>query len=170
MPEGLQGFGFHDKSLNMIPDRVRKILAENGLEALEFEEGSTPTAKMAAEKLGVSVSQIAKSILLKGKDEKYYMVIIEGDAKLSSSKAKKLTGTKVRMATAEESFEVTGFYPGGICPFGVENIKIFIDKGLSKYETIYPAAGTDSSGVPVTFEKLKEITGAVVCDVVKDGD
>ena len=152
----------------MIPDKVKKILDKYGLRAMEFEKGSTPTAEMAAKKLGVSVSQIAKSILLKGKDERFYMIIIEGDAKLSSSKAKKLLGTKVRMASPEESFEATGFYPGGICPFGVENINIFLDKGLSKYDIIYPAAGTDASGVPVTFEKLKEITRAKVCDVVKN--
>ena len=77
-------------------------------------------------------------------------------------------GTKVRMATAEESLNVTGFAPGGICPFGIEGVELFIDKGLSKYPVVYPAAGTDSSGVPISFEKLKSITGAMVCDVIKD--
>ena len=36
---------------------------------------------------------------------------------------------------------------------------IFIDRSLSAYETIYPAAGTDSSGVPMTFDVLVAITG-----------
>ncbi len=152
----------------MIPDKVMKILKEHGLEVLEFERGSTPTAEMAAKRIGVSVGQIAKSILMKGKNEKFFMFVVEGDAKISSSKAKAIVGTKVRMATAEESLNVTGFAPGGICPFGIEGVELFIDKGLSKYPVIYPAAGTDFSGVPISFEKLKSITGAMVCDVIKD--
>ncbi len=152
----------------MIPESVAEVLKEYGLEALEFEEGSTPTAEMAAKRIGVSVAQIAKSILMKGKDGRFFLFVIEGDAKISSSKAKKITSTKVRMATAEEALRVTGFSPGGICPFGVSGVPIFIDEGLSKYDVIYPAAGTDSSGVPVTFEKLKSITKANVCNVVQE--
>ncbi len=37
----------------MVPEKVRKILDAYNLEVLEFEEGSTPTAKKAAEMIGV---------------------------------------------------------------------------------------------------------------------
>ncbi len=154
----------------MIPEKVRKVLEQYSLEVLEFEEGSTPTAEMAAKRIGVSVARIAKSILMKGKNGRFFMFVVEGNAKISSSKAKKVTGTKLRMATAEEALRVTGFSPGGICPFGVEGVEIFVDEGLSKYPVIYPAAGTDSSGVPISFERLKEITGARICDVVQMND
>ena len=40
----------------------------------------------------------------------------------------------------------TGFRPGGVCPYGVDNIPIFIDESLSTWEYIYPAAGTNSTG------------------------
>ncbi len=154
----------------MIPEKVQKILEDNNLTALEFEEGSTPTAVKAAARIGTGVSRIAKSILLKGKNGSFYLAVIEGDARISSSGAKKITGTKVRMATPEETLKATGFSPGGVCPFGVEGITIFIDKGLQKYETIYPAAGTDSSGVPVGYDKLLAVTGGIPCNIIQKKD
>ncbi len=150
----------------MIPENVQKVLEVHGLEALEFEPGSTPTAEKAASRIGVKVGQIAKSILLSGKDGKYRMVVLAGDRKLQNNKLKALFGVKTSMAGPEETLKVTGFPPGGVCPFGLNgSIAIYLDKSLEEYDIIYPAAGTDSTGVPCTFQKLLEITGASVCDV-----
>lgn len=149
----------------MIPENVQRILEQNNLEAIEFEEGSTSTSQSAAEKLGVPVGRIAKSILLVGKNGRFYMVVSAGDKKLSNSKLKQLIGVKSRMATADETKKITGFDPGGVCPFGVTEADIDVDKSLEQYEIVYPAAGTDSSGVPVTFERLCQISGNPPCDV-----
>ena len=108
----------------MIPERVQKVLRENNLKAIEFEEGSTPTAVMAAEALGVSVGQIAKSLLFRGKNKRFYMVICPGDRKVSSSKLKKAMGVKTRMSNAEETQHTTGFLPGG-CVLLVSKESIF---------------------------------------------
>jgi prolyl-tRNA editing enzyme YbaK/EbsC (Cys-tRNA(Pro) deacylase) len=149
----------------MIPENVQKALSLHGLEAIEFEEGSTPTSELAAQKLGVATGQIAKSILMKGKDEVFRMILCAGDRKISTTQLKKLIGVKARMATAEEVFEATGFRPGGVSPFGITGIDVFIDESLSEYATVYPSAGNDASGVPVTFDRLLEITGNRRCAV-----
>ena len=47
-------------------EKVDAFLASHGFNVLEFEEGSTATAPMAANQLGVKTDQIAKSILLGG--------------------------------------------------------------------------------------------------------
>jgi prolyl-tRNA editing enzyme YbaK/EbsC (Cys-tRNA(Pro) deacylase) len=152
----------------MIPDKVKHVLDQNGLTALEFEPGSTPTAETAARRIGVTVGQIAKSILIIGKDGRYRMIVLAGDKKLSNGRLKVLLGVKTSMANAEQTFAATGFRPGGVCPFGVDGgISIYLDRSLAAYETIYPAAGTDATGVPVTFEKLREITAALPCDVTE---
>ena len=101
----------------MIPTDVREFLDNNALEAIEFEEGSTPTAATAAVKLGVKTGQIAKSILLKGKNGLFFLIVCAGDKRIDSKKAKDLTGTKTRMATADELSAVLGFKPGEVCPF-----------------------------------------------------
>ena len=153
----------------MIPDKVRTVLEAHGLRAAEFDAGSTATSVLAAQQLGVAVGQIAKSLLFMGKDGKVFMVMVPGDRRLSSAKLKSATGTKSRMASAEEALAATGFGPGGVCPFGIDgSIPIFVDASLSQYATIYPAAGTDASGVPMTFDQLVSITRGTVGDFLND--
>jgi len=153
----------------MIPEHVQHILTQNKLEILQFEEGSTPTAETAAAKIGVKVGQIAKSMLFRAKDGSHCLVVCAGDKKVSSSKLKRLTGSKMSMASAWETEETTGFKPGGVCPFGLpQDIQIYLDASLEQYDTVYPAAGTDSTGVPVTFPQLEKITGGTRCSVVQE--
>jgi prolyl-tRNA editing enzyme YbaK/EbsC (Cys-tRNA(Pro) deacylase) len=152
----------------MIPEKIQKILEQHDLQAIEFEPGSTPTAVMAAEKLGVKVGNIAKSLLFVAKDGRYFLVVCPGDRRVANAKLKGEIGAKTRMANAEETLAATGFQPGGVCPFGVEGIEILLDVTLRNYETIYPAAGTDSSGVPMSFEDLRRITGGRTCDCTAD--
>jgi prolyl-tRNA editing enzyme YbaK/EbsC (Cys-tRNA(Pro) deacylase) len=148
----------------MIPEKVRRILEANGLAALEFEPGSTPTAELAAARIGVEVSHIAKSLLFKGKDEAYYMVVCPGDKRLPPSALKRATGTKLSMTDAAETERITGYRPGGVCPFAIEGVRILLDKSLGDYETVYPAAGTDATGVPTNLAQLARITGGELVD------
>ena len=152
----------------MIPDKVRAVLDRHGLVPHEFEPGSTPTSPLAAQKLGVTVGQIAKSLVFLGKDGKLVMVVCAGDRRVANSKLKELMGVKSRMATAEETRAATGFLPGGVSPFGVETIPIHIDASLAHYDTVYPACGDDASGVPTTYRQLLDITGGCPCDVCEE--
>ena len=154
----------------MIPEKVKAVLDANGLSALEFEEGSTPTAESAACRIGVEVGQIAKSLLFKGASGRAALVVCAGDKKVSSGKIKRLCGEKMSMTNAEETFAITGFRPGGVCPFGVEAISVYVDESLSTWATIYPAAGTNSTGVPTTYAQLLSITGGLTCDVTSSSE
>lgn len=150
----------------MIPPKVQAVLEANQLEALTFEPGTTPTSEMAAAKINCQVGQIAKSMLFKGKDGEFRLFVCPGDRRVDNKKLKNFIGVKARMATAEETLSITGFKPGGVCPFGLNDVNIFVDCGLSNYPVVYPAAGTDASGVPMTYRQLLAITGAGECDVM----
>jgi len=147
-------------AMSQIPENVQKCLQQHGLKALEFEPGSTPTAESAAERIGVPVGQIAKSMLFKGKDGNFRMVVAAGDRRISSKLMKQVTGYKHRMATAEETLAMTGFKHGGVCPFALdsEKVAILLDASLEEYSLVYPAAGTDATGVPLTPQRLAEVT------------
>lgn len=153
--------------MSNIPEKVQVFLASHNLSALEFEAGSTPTAETAAHRIGVPVGQIAKSILFKGKDDTYRLVVAAGDKKINSGALKRITGVKHRMASAKETQEATGFLPGGVCPFGLGDspVAILLDASLAEYDTVYPAAGTDATGVPVSPDYLQQITGGVKVEV-----
>jgi len=115
----------------MIPEQVRKVLDRYQLTALEFEPGSTPTSVDAAQRIGVGVGQIAKSMLLKAKTGQFFLVICPGDKRICSKKARQAVGSRVRMAQGEETEQVTGFKPCGVCPFGLgDDVEVLIDQGL----------------------------------------
>ncbi len=157
--------------MSNISVKVQTFLENHSLSALEFEPGSTPTAETAAQRIGVPVDQIAKSILFKGKDKRYRLVVASGDKKINSGALKRATGAKHRMASAEETKEATGFLPGGVCPwvcpFGLADrpVAILLDVSLDEYETVYPAAGTDATGVPLSPDYLQQITGGMKVQV-----
>lgn len=151
--------------MSTLPARVQAVLDRHGLNALEFEPGSTPTSAMAAARIGCQIGQIAKSLLFKDKSGRFHLLLLAGDAKVSSGKLKRTIGGEASMASPDETLSVTGFRIGGVCPFGVEGVPIYLDASLRVWDTLYPAAGTDASGVPVTYQQLLDITGAFECDV-----
>jgi prolyl-tRNA editing enzyme YbaK/EbsC (Cys-tRNA(Pro) deacylase) len=148
----------------MIPPKVKEVLDAHGLVALEFEPGSTPTAGMAAARIGVEVARIAKSLLFRGKDGKYWMVVCPGDKRIPSSALKKVAGSKLSMTDAEETERVTGYRPGGVCPFALQGVEILLDRELGNWDRVYPAAGTDATGVPTTLAELVATTGGRIVD------
>lgn len=151
--------------MSSLPLKVQTVLARHGLKALEFEPGSTPTSVLAAARIGCQVGQIAKSLLFKDKTDAYHLVLLAGDAKVSSSKLKRTIGAEASMASPDETYVVTGFRVGGVCPFGVENVPIYLDASLKSWDVLYPAAGTSASGVPISYERLLSVTGGKECDV-----
>ena len=85
---------------------------------------------------------------------------------MDNRKLKATLGVKARFATAEETKSETGFSPGGVCPFAIDRLPIFIDDSLFRFEIFYPAAGNDGSGVPISFGALRELVNAKICDVM----
>lgn len=155
-----------ENTLNRVKEYIKTLPFD--LKVIEFEEGSTKTAQMAADQLGVEVGQIAKSILFTTSEEPI-LVVTSGDVKVNTSKFKKKAGSKPKIAKFEQCEEVTGFKPGGVCPFGLKNkIKIFVDNSMERFPVVYAAAGTANTAVPVTVEQLLSITGGELVDICKE--
>jgi prolyl-tRNA editing enzyme YbaK/EbsC (Cys-tRNA(Pro) deacylase) len=150
----------------MVPEKVQQVLAANGLAAMEFEPGSTPTVELAARRLGVIPARIAKSLLFKSKAGAFVMVVCPGDKRIPSGVLRQVIGSKVSMTDADETERVTGFRPGGVCPFALEGVEILLDRELGQYPTVFPAAGNDATGVSITLEQLARSTGGKVVDFI----
>lgn len=117
---------------------------------------STATVKLAAEALGVSDGEIAKSMAFYINEEAI-LVISAGDKKIDNSKYKKYFKVKARMVPFEEVESVIGHKSGGVCPFGInENVKVYLDESLKKYFYVYPACGTANTAVKLSIEDLEK--------------
>lgn len=147
---------------------VKNYLAARQVAVLEFDL-ATPCSVTAARAVGCSVAEIAKSILFMVGAEPV-LVVTSGDMKVKSSLLKQALGRsgKVRLPEAEEVRQHTGYAPGGVCPFLLPaRLPVLVDRSLRRFTTVYPAAGNDFSAVPLSVERLLELTGGrevTVCE------
>jgi prolyl-tRNA editing enzyme YbaK/EbsC (Cys-tRNA(Pro) deacylase) len=138
-------------SLHPTAERFRKRLRELGLEVEVHElEASTRTAHDAAAAVGVDVGQIVKSLVFVDRDGPF-LCLCAGDRRVDTSKL----GADVRQARGEEVREATGFAIGGVPPVGHDRaIRTVVDSSLSRFETVWCAAGTPHSVFPVATDAL----------------
>lgn len=145
---------------------VKSYLSSQQVAVLEFVT-PTPCSISAAGAVGCSVGEIAKSILFIVGGEPV-LVVTSGDMKVKSSLLKQALGRsgKVRLPDAEEVLQHTGYAPGGVCPFLLPpQLPVLLDSSLRRFATVYPAAGNDFSAVPLSVERLLELTGATEVEV-----
>lgn len=126
-----------------IADRIR-----------EFDVSSA-TVELAAVAVGVEGARIAKSLSFKVNEEPI-IIVAAGDAKVDNAKYKAQFHTKAKMLTHEEAHTLIGHDVGGVCPFALpEDVKVYLDVSLKRFETVFPAAGSDSSAIELTCEELE---------------
>lgn len=145
---------------------VKSYLAARQVAVLEFEL-PTPCSVSAARAVGCSVAEIAKSMLFIVGGQPV-LVVTSGDMKVKSSLLKQALGRsgKVRLPEAEEVRQHTGYAPGGVCPFLLPaELSVLLDRSLRRFATVYPAAGNDFSAVPLSVERLLELSGAIEVEV-----
>ncbi len=146
--------------------QVQAYLEQAG-HAVDNFSRPTPTSAAAAEAVGCTVGEIAKSILLLvGKQP--VLVITSGDTRVKSGRLKQASGLsgKVFLPDPKEVVRCTGYKPGAVSPFLLpKELPVFIDRSLQRFGKIYPAAGTSSSAVGLSFSRLLDLCGARVVDV-----
>lgn len=141
--------------------RAEEYLENKGFldHVIELEE-STATVVMAAEALGVEPGMIAKTMsFLQG--ENAVLILTEGTARVDNRKYKDTFHVKAKMIPFDQVEEVIGHAPGGVCPFGInDDIEVYLDESLKKFDTVYPAAGNDHSAVKFTIPELEQAADA----------
>jgi len=156
--------------LNKEPvQRVQKKLDEYNQELKAIVlNSSARTAQQAAESLNTEVGSIVKSLLFKTEDG-FVLCLVSGDKRCSLNKLKKIKNQKdVSMADPDKVKEVTGFTIGGVSPIGhLQSIEIFIDQQLSRFKSIYAAAGHPNCIFKIDFDNLIKITKGTVKNITE---
>lgn len=144
-------------------EKVRKYFEKFGLEneILEFS-ASSATVELAAKALNTQEARICKTLSFKTEDG-CILVCAAGDARIDNKKFKNRFGLKAKMLDFEQVEEYTGHKIGGVCPFAVEkeNVKVFCDVSLKRFETVFPACGSSNSAIELTPEKLFEYSNSL---------
>lgn len=152
----------------MSAESVMAWLAEYAPDlALIDHSRSTSTVAEAADVLGVEPGRIAKTLAFRV-GETVYLLLARGDARLDNGKCKAELGGRPRMLDPAETLAVTGHAVGGVCPFGLASeMPIVADRSLLAYSTVFPAAGSQTSSVELTPQRLAELVGARWVEICK---
>ena len=131
------------------------------------------TAQEAADALGVSLGQIAKSVVFRRRaDDTAVLVIAAGDRRVDEKKLQAHTGPLGR-ADADFVKSRTGFSIGGVSPLGfspsegLPSPSLYIDASLLRFDRIWAAAGHPNGVFPMSPQQLQSLTGAPVIEVVQ---
>ena len=131
-------------------------------------ETSARTADEAASSLGCEVGAIVKSLLFKTENS-FTLCLVAGDKRASLNSIKKLLKIKdASMASAEDVKNITGYTIGGVSPVGhLRKIEILIDKSLSRFRSLYAAAGHPNCVFKIDFTKLQKITNGHIEEITE---
>lgn len=136
---------------------------------MEFDVSSA-TVEEAASALNCGQEEIVKTLSFIVND-KPILIAAAGDCKIDNSKFKAEFHTKAKMIQFDSVEELTGHAVGGVCPFGInENVDVYLDESLKRFEIIYPACGSSNSAVKLTVPELEKASEYVkwidVCKAV----
>jgi prolyl-tRNA editing enzyme YbaK/EbsC (Cys-tRNA(Pro) deacylase) len=124
-----------------------------------LDPGATKTSASAAQSLGCTIAEIAKTIgllkLIPEEQREAVLVILSGDKLVSLSKLSEQLNAEFRKMNAEEVKDVTGYPIGGVPPFPhVQNVLVVADESLFRFEKVWAAAGAPNAVVRISPEIL----------------
>ena len=152
--------------------KAKQHLEKYNLESRIIEvSSSTATVALAAEQVGVSEGEIAKSMSFLVNDQPI-LVIVAGDKKIDNHKYKDEFKVKAKMISFDDVETLIGHKAGGVCPFGInDNVRVYVDLSLKKYEYVYPACGTSNTAVKLLINELEKASKYIKwVDVCKEGE
>ena len=117
---------------------------------------SSATVELAAKALNCNPENIAKTLSF-DVNNNTILIVTSGDMKIDNAKFKNKFNVKPKMLKLEDVEEKTGYPVGGVCPFNLKNnICVFLDTSLKRFEKIYPACGTPNSAILLSIEELEK--------------
>ncbi len=154
--------------------RVRAALVTRGAKVtVVVLDEHARTAASAAEQLGVTVAQIANSLVFAVPDDaapagrSALLVLTSGAHRVDTTKVAVLVGAP-RLDRADADFvrERTGFAIGGVAPVGHSSpLRTLVDVALADHEVVWAAAGHPRTVFATTFDELLRITGGTPANV-----
>lgn len=152
-----------------LPPGTRRMLAAAAAAHLVVELRPRPSAEsleQAAEILGISPADIAKTLVVRRSTDSYLFAVVAGDGQMAWPKLRSVVGVnKLALPTADEALAATGYERGTITPIGSEpGWPVFVDQRLAGRRVAMGAGGPGFSAF-VAIDELVQAFDATVADI-----
>jgi prolyl-tRNA editing enzyme YbaK/EbsC (Cys-tRNA(Pro) deacylase) len=150
-------------------DGRKRFLADaaaRGLEVELVERLAAHSLEEAAAILGISPTDIVKSLVVKHKDGSFLFALVPGDRQISWPKLRQLIGVnKLSLPGADVALAATGYERGTITPLGSTSAwPVYADSTITG-RRISMGAGEHGYSAFVDADALTAALGAVVADI-----
>lgn len=147
--------------------KVERDLAAVGSSArVRVFDDHLPTAKAAAEHLGIDVAAIANSLIFMA-DEEPILVMTSGAHRVDTAfLAESIGAETVRRAKPEEVLAATGQVIGGVAPCGHPAlVRTYVDRTLAGHGELWAGGGTPEAMIPLDYPTLLRVTNGTETDI-----
>lgn len=152
-----------------VESSVAECLQKYGIEYrvlyCQPEEADTATF---CERYGYELQHASNAIVVATKSEpvQYACCMVLATTKLDVNKKVRqiMDGRKVSFATPEQTKELTGMLIGGVTPFGLQSIPLFIDAEVMNQPHVIAGGGNRSTKVMLHPEEYKKLPNAQIIE------
>ena len=149
--------------------RVAADAAARDLEVEFVERTNARSLEEAASILGITPSDIVKSLVVKRSDDTFLFALVPGDRQIAWPKLRAVVGVnKLQLPTAEVALENTGYERGTITPLGSTTAwPVFADSRIVG-KRVSLGAGEQGLSLFVDADALIAALGATVADITTE--
>ena len=125
------------------------------------------SASHIALQLGEDLSQVFKTLVLRGDKIGYFVCVIPGAAEVDLKKTAKVTGNKsCDLIPMKELLPLTGYVRGGCSPIGMKKpFPTYIHESCLDLDCLYISAGIRGLQIKMSPNDLLKITSAEIADL-----
>ncbi len=141
---------------------VEKSVRFRVLRHADFPEPIETPADFARQ-LGYDLARITKTLLVRASDgSRFALVVAPMGFRINFQVlAAAMSVKKVEVASSSDLQDRTGYPRNGVSPLGVENVLLFVDDSLLKFETILIGSGETAVEIEIPPSDLLSLTSAV---------
>ncbi|MDC7245856.1 MAG: Cys-tRNA(Pro) deacylase [Sphaerochaetaceae bacterium] len=131
-------------------------------------DDSDVSAKAVAQKNGLDLDRVFKTLVLRGSSGSIFVCVIPGECTVDLKKAARAAGEKkAELIGVKELLSLTGYIRGGCSPLCMKKeYPTYIDETCQLYDRIYVSAGMRGLQLLISPEILIEVAHAHVADLV----
>jgi len=156
-------------------EKLRSYIKKNNIKAeqiffnnlVDHKENVLKTIKEKE----INFKDIVKTVVFVdlNKNEEYgngVIAIIPAEARVNKDKLRKVSNSKVKIASMEQVLKLTSYPAGGVPPFGFK-ARFYLDKSLLNKDEVYAGGGSERTLIKTTIKEILKATKAEIVNIIE---